>query len=194
MTSVHEAGHGIMAILVGFLSRYVTNLRDSTSLGRMYWAPGQRALFKVVHGIATSEERARALVFVAGVAAERALAGTDAQLASIDAEHARAYGRTTAVGEDVAVRDLLSDAEKVFADEHVRNATLTIAHQLLRDRVVFGPDMEAVIEGVGLQRGDAVLLRAAHPTTGETRRRVGGGLIGDSAFVDAGSLRYFFRG
>jgi hypothetical protein len=193
-TSVHEAGHGTMAILVGYLSRYVTNLRDSTSLGRMYWAPGQRVPFKVVQGLATSEERARALVFVAGVAAERALIGNDAQLASIDAEHANAYGRTTSAGEEAAVRTLLSDAEQLFADEHVRNATLTIAHRLLRDRVVFGSDMEAIIEGVGLQRGAAVILRAAlgRPSVDGVPRRVGNGIIGDSAFVDADSTRYFF--
>lgn len=194
-TSVHEAGHGTMAILVGFLSRYVTNLHDSTSLGRMYWAPGRRVPFRIVHGLATSEERARALVFVAGVAAERALIGADAQLASIDAEHAKEYGRRTSAGEDAAVRMLLSDAEKVFADEHVRNATLTIAHRLLRDRSVFGSDMEAIIEGVGLQRGEEVILHAAlgRSSAEGVGRRVGSSLIGDSAFVDAHSAHYFFH-
>ena len=195
MTSVHEAGHGIMAILVGFHSRYVTNLRDATSLGRMYWAPGQRAPFRRVLPIATSEERARALVFVAGVAAERVLLGTDARLASIDAEKAREFVQT-AGAKDETVEILLSDAEKVFADEHVRNATLTIAHQLRRDRVVLGADIEAIIEGVGLMRGDAVLLRAALGRTVDDevgRRPHGRGVLGNAGFIDSTSTRYFFR-
>ncbi len=190
MTSVHESGHGIMASLVGFVPRYVTNLRDSTSLGRMYWNHGQCAHFKIVHGIATSEERARALVYVAGVAAERVLLGTDARLASIDEEHARAYGRTTSVGEDEEIRNLLSDAETVFADEHVRNATLTVAHRLLRDRVVFGTDIEAIIEGVGLQRREAEVVPI---TRGQQRRRTAASVIGDAAFIDAASPVYFFK-
>lgn len=186
----------MMAILVGFHARYVTNLRDATSLGRMYWAPGQRAPFRLVLPIATSEERARALVFVAGVAAERVLLGTDAQLASIDAEKAGEFAETAGRGKDETVQSLLSDAEKVFADEHVRNATFTIAHQLLRDRVVLGADIEAIIDGVGLLRGEATLLRAAlgGPVDDEpTSRRRGRGFVGDAGFIDSMSTRYFFR-
>lgn len=115
-------------------------------------------------------------------------------MASIDAENAREYAQTVGSGEDETIQILLSDAEKVFADEHVRNATLTMAHQLLRDRVVLGVDIEAIIEGVGLLRGAATIFRAALglPIDGEaTRRRRGRGFVGNAGFIDSTSTRYF---
>jgi len=193
-TSVHESGHAVFAILNGFTSLYVTNIPDATSLGRMYWAPGQRATFTIVHDIATSAERALALVYVAGVAAVRVVLDTPADLASVDDERARSYGRTTSIGEEKAVRDLLADAEGIFGNEHVRNVTLSLAHRLVRERVVPGSDIEALIEAVGFRRGEETILSAASGwgrRTWETRGE-SAGVLGDPSFAERSSARYFF--
>lgn len=185
-TSVHEIGHGVVATLDGRSTLYVTNIPDATSLGRMYWARGQRAPFSIIQDISTSAERGLALVYVAGVAAVRVVLDTPADLASVDDECARAYGRTTSIGEEAAVRNLLADAEGLFANEHVRNVTLSLAHRLVQERVVPGSDIEALLEIVGLRRGEDTIQRAP------SGRRAPAGLLGDPSFADLNSSRYFF--
>lgn len=187
-TSVHEIGHGVVATLDGRSTLYVTNIPDATSLGRMYWARGQRAPFRIIQDISTSAERGLALVYVAGVAAVRVVLDTPADLASVDDECARAYGRTTSIGEEAAVRNLLADAEGLFANEHVRNVTLSLAHRLVQERVVPGSAIEALLEIVGLRRGEETLQHAP------SDRRVPAGLLGDPSFADGNSSRYFFVG
>jgi hypothetical protein len=195
-TSVHECGHGVMALLVGLTPLYVTNVADETSGGRMYWAQGKRPPFRIVEHLVTSDDHALALVYVAGVAAVRVVLDTPADLASVDDERARSYGRTTSIGEEAAVRKLLADAEEIFGNEHVRNVTLSLAYRLARERVVPGRDIEALIEAVGLRRGEETILSAA---SGRERRTLAtrgqsAGVLGDPSFAERSSSTYFFAG
>ncbi len=194
---MHEAGHGVMNHLVGYRTRYLTNIADASSLGRMYGTLERCPPFRIVRGVATSEERARALVNVAGVAAVCTLLGEPAQLLGLDADRANAYGRTIAADGAAVVRQLLIDAESLFATEHVRNVTVAIAHRLARDHVVLGSDIQTLLEGVGLERDETTtsgvpVQRVATSIPRSTIQHGGRGLLGDEAFVDATSPRYFF--
>lgn len=189
-TSIHECGHGVMALLVGLAPLYVTNIPDATSGGRMYWAPGRRARFQLVDDVIVSDDHALALVYVAGVAAVRVLAETAADLAAVDEEHARAYARSADDDEERGVRALLSAAEAVFLNEHVRNATLALAYQLVRDRVVPNTAIESMIESVGLQRADATVHHMSSARI--ARDGTASSILGDRAFTERMSTRYFF--
>jgi hypothetical protein len=189
-TSVHECGHGVMALLVGLTPLYVTNVADQGSLGRMYWAQGKRPPFRIVEHLVTSDDHALAIVYVAGVAAVRVLAETAAELASVDDERARAYARSVDDEEERGVRALLSLAEDVFSNEHVRNATLALAYQLVRDRVVPNTAIESMIQSVGLQRADATVHQMSSARA--ARERAAPCILGDHSFTERMSTRYFF--
>lgn len=190
VTSIHECGHGVMALLVGLAPLYVTNIPDATSGGRMYWAPGRRARFQLVDDVVVSDDHALALVYVAGVAAVRVLAETAADLAAVDEKHARAYARSIDNDEERGVRALLSSAEDVFSNEHVRNATLALAHQLVRDRVVPNTAIESMIESVGLQRSAATVHQMSSARI--ARDGTASSILGDRSFTERMSTRYFF--
>lgn len=193
-TNIHEAGHGVMTVLVGFLTQYITNIPDETSGGRMYWATGQRTPFAIVHGIATSEARARALIYVAGVAAVRVILAQHDELRGADDTCARAFAKTISANEDAAVRELLADAGGIFANEHVRNATIAIADQLDRERVVSGSDIERRIDDVGLLRMEPLRFDASRTERrANTASATHAAVLGNSAFLDAASPQYFFN-
>jgi hypothetical protein len=186
-TNIHEAGHGVMTILAGFLTQYITNIPNKTSAGRMYWAPGQRTPFAIVRDIATSDAHGRALIYVAGVAAVREITGDHATLRGADETCARTFARTIGDDEDAVVEALCTEAQRVFMNEHVRNATVCVASRLERDRVVSGAEIERRILDVGLTRIEPLQFRTA---SRESHQR--GTVLGNGAFVDAASPQYFF--
>jgi hypothetical protein len=186
-TNIHEAGHGVMAVLTGLRMRYITNIPDATTAGRMHWAPGHEAPFTIAAAVAANEPRARALVSVAGVAAVQEILGVPSALRGADDDAARAFAQNVDDDADMVLQTLCDDARRLFRNEHVRDATIAVATRLEREHIVTGVEVERRVLDVGLTRIEP--LQSASLRTERPRHAA---VLGSSAFVDVVSPRYFF--